>query len=166
MSVYAPIHDLGQLRDELCSLIINLKTINFQKKIWLNLFVKVISYKNNLYLNRNIFVNKVSYFWQPKVSWQRLMNTRLGLTLSFSLFLSLSLSLSHTQIHCLSLGQRWVCWASKSDLSSKTKCDQNPTIDNYEFVTPKVGASMSFCWTNRPQGPTIEWSIFQAQSWI
>ncbi len=27
----------------------------------------------------------------------------------------------------------WVCWTSKSDLSSTKKCDQNHIIDNYEF---------------------------------
>ncbi len=34
---------------------------------------------------------------------------------------------------------RWVYWASKSDLSSTTKCEQNRVFDQYEFGTPKPG---------------------------
>ncbi len=35
---------------------------------------------------------------------------------------------------------RCVCWTTKSDLSSTTKCNQNDIFDNYDFVTPKARA--------------------------
>ncbi len=45
-------------------------------------------------------------------------------------------------------GLRWVCWTSKSNLSSTTKCDQSHI---WIFLShPKSELSMSFCSTNRP----------------
>ncbi len=48
---------------------------------------------------------------------------------------------------------KWVCWTSKSDLSSTTKCDQNHTSGNCKFGHTY---SWSFCSTNRRL--PLEWS--------
>ncbi len=50
--------------------------------------------------------------------------------------------------------QRWVCWTFKSDLSSKTKCDQNYIYISISTSNLKLELSASFCSTNLPQ-----WSV-------
>jgi len=46
---------------------------------------------------------------------------------------------------------RWVCWTSKSDLSSTTKCDQNHIYGGFKIWSHlKLELGMRFCSTNQP----------------
>ncbi len=73
------------------------------------------------------------------------------------LYIMRYLCLEITNIVRLSNGLRWVCWTSKSGLSSTTKCDKIIFLAVLNVVAPRAGAKHELIF-NQPASEASLWS--------